>query len=235
MVKVSNTPEVTLSFDTVAAAEAGDTGASEYIVVAGVMYVYDAAGTDLITGDGRTWARHIGRYLMSETAAVPATPAAGRGEMWLVNEAPNMAVFTDDVGNNRAMSQWRKTWTPELTFGGASTGITYGSRSGTYLVTGNLVNVFFTLTLTSKGTATGDAEVSMPSVFPLGLTVQGYFGGGFIDTFWYMSGLPASPQFRTLTSTFRLTCPSATYIDNITDAHFTNTSSIACTGAFLLS
>lgn len=51
------------------------------------------------------------------------------------------------------------TFTPELTFGGATTGITYANRGGVYTKIGD--RVFFTLSmqLTSKGSATGAARV----------------------------------------------------------------------------
>ena len=51
------------------------------------------------------------------------------------------------------------TWTPALTFGGGSTGITYGSRSGTYTKIGRQVTLNFMVELTSKGSSTGDAIV----------------------------------------------------------------------------
>lgn len=49
-------------------------------------------------------------------------------------------------------------WTPTLLFGGASTGITYGAATnGRYTKIGRTVFAAGTLTLTSKGTATGTA------------------------------------------------------------------------------
>lgn len=54
-VKVADTSEIILSFNTRADAEAGDTGTSAFILVEGVMHAYDANGTALTTGDGRTW------------------------------------------------------------------------------------------------------------------------------------------------------------------------------------
>lgn len=54
-VEVSRTSEVTLSFDDRAAAEATTTGTSKFIIISGILYEYDAAGTALTTGDGRNW------------------------------------------------------------------------------------------------------------------------------------------------------------------------------------
>lgn len=49
------------------------------------------------------------------------------------------------------------TWTPYLTFGGATTGITYSTQKGYYKKVGNIVHVEFQIALSSKGTATGNA------------------------------------------------------------------------------
>jgi hypothetical protein len=54
------------------------------------------------------------------------------------------------------------TFTPTLTFGGGSTGITYNAQVGRYTKVGRLVTVSFTIQLTNKGSSTGDAKVSLP-------------------------------------------------------------------------
>lgn len=51
------------------------------------------------------------------------------------------------------------TWTPVLSFGGVSTGIVYNNQVGTYVKIGKLVNVYFSITLTSKGAAAGIAAI----------------------------------------------------------------------------
>jgi hypothetical protein len=53
------------------------------------------------------------------------------------------------------------SWTPLLQFSGASTGITYGAAThGRYTRVGNLVAVTGLLTLTSKGTSVGGAQIA---------------------------------------------------------------------------
>jgi hypothetical protein len=52
------------------------------------------------------------------------------------------------------------TWTPTLTFGGGSTGITYSIRVGTYRKVGSLVVAQFFIVLSNKGSSTGDATVT---------------------------------------------------------------------------
>lgn len=51
------------------------------------------------------------------------------------------------------------TWTPALTFGGGSTGLTYSARAGSYTKIGNRVIVDGRMTLSAKGSSTGTALV----------------------------------------------------------------------------
>jgi hypothetical protein len=52
------------------------------------------------------------------------------------------------------------SWTPTLIFGSSSTGITYIYQSGNYVKIGRQVTVWATIYLSSKGSATGDAQFS---------------------------------------------------------------------------
>ena len=77
------------------------------------------------------------------------------------------------------------TWTPSVTFGGGSTGIT-GIFQGAYTKVGNVVAIRFVLSFTSKGTDTGDMVVS-------GLPFSFGFGDNAMSGFGYMHRI-ASPQ-----------------------------------------
>lgn len=52
------------------------------------------------------------------------------------------------------------TWTPVLSFGGLSTGITYTTQSGNYVKIGRNVMLEFEINLSSRGSATGSAVIS---------------------------------------------------------------------------
>ena len=68
---------------------------------------------------------------------------------------------SDTAAANQLDDYEEGTWTPSLEFGGSSTGITYSSlRGGNYTKIGRQVTVNFAFTLTSKGSATGDAHIS---------------------------------------------------------------------------
>jgi hypothetical protein len=74
------------------------------------------------------------------------------------------------------------TWTPTLTFGGGSTGMTYGGQLGTYVKIGKLVWLNCRVTLTAKGSSTGTARVT-----GLPFTNQGGSSNGEIQigSVWY--------------------------------------------------
>jgi len=50
-------------------------------------------------------------------------------------------------------------WTPAVTFGGGSTGITYSTRGGYYTKVGNIVHLTGFFLLTNKGSSTGAAKI----------------------------------------------------------------------------
>jgi len=69
--------------------------------------------------------------------------------------------FGDSNNNADILDEYEEgSWTPELRFGGGTTGITYTSlRSGNYTKVGRVVTVNFGFKLTSKGSSTGHAEI----------------------------------------------------------------------------
>lgn len=52
------------------------------------------------------------------------------------------------------------TWTPAITFGGSSVGITYNTQAGHYVKVGNSVILNAFINLTSKGSSTGVALIT---------------------------------------------------------------------------
>jgi hypothetical protein len=69
-------------------------------------------------------------------------------------------------------------WVPVLAFGGASTGISYSSQSGTLYNDGKLAKAFFDIVLTSKGSAAGAATIAG---LPIGAIVNGSFAVGYAE------------------------------------------------------
>lgn len=67
------------------------------------------------------------------------------------------------------------TWTPSLTFSGLSVGLTYSSRSGSYIKIGRIVYVNLNIVLSNKGTSTGDATIGGLPFSPISIA---YLGSG---------------------------------------------------------
>lgn len=72
---------------------------------------------------------------------------------------PTVTSITFGAGS--ALSSYAtNTFTPGIAFGGGTTGITYSEQSGTYWVVGAIVFVKIQVTLTNKGSSTGNAAIT---------------------------------------------------------------------------
>jgi hypothetical protein len=123
-------------------------------------------------------------------------------------------------------------FTPGLTFGGGSTGMTFSSRFGTWTKIGNLVLFSANLNLSAKGSSTGLARVTgLPATAATSL---------FNVTNLRVHALGAAPtamglwgDVDTNATTVQLCYLSAAGGEsNFTDAHFGNTTSIFLSGFY---
>lgn len=62
------------------------------------------------------------------------------------------------------------SWTPALSFGGGSTGLTYGTQEGRYVRHGNILFFWFYIALSAKGSSTGAATITGLPVASLNVT-----------------------------------------------------------------
>lgn len=118
------------------------------------------------------------------------------------------------------------SWTPALAFGGGSTGLTYGDRSGTYYQVGKIVFYYGRILLSAVGSSTGAAVITGA---PTGINVTGY--GGLV-AYANMSGLSA-PLITCSGTGLRLRNQGAAAHTDITHANFTATSDIYFSGFYL--
>lgn len=127
------------------------------------------------------------------------------------------------------------SFTPAVSFGGASVGITYSTQQGYYVRVGPIVHIFIRIVLSSKGSSTGTFAVSLPFtassniteyclgpitaftiVFPVGATmVSAILNGGTASLNAFSQG-PAS------------------FTSVLTDTNFGNTTSFDICGSYLL-
>jgi hypothetical protein len=103
-------------------------------------------------------------------------------------------------------------WTPVLSFGGASTGITYTTQTGRYTKVGRAVTLEMEINLSSRGSATGAALISgfpfqsiqqVQGVF--GFYVNMAFGAGSIGTMLGYGANGTAADVRYLTNTTTVT------------------------------
>lgn len=120
------------------------------------------------------------------------------------------------------------SWTPELRFGGATTGITYTSRVGYYRRTGDLVAIQGVFILSSKGSASGFGQI-------FGLPFASVYGAGgpygIVSCLWnamssnlvYMAGNLYNSQIDLLlltTAATGWTISADTHFGNATELRF---------------
>lgn len=142
--------------------------------------------------------------------------------------------FSDDEGFISLANGFYATgtWTPVLSFGGGSTGITYSVQQGQYTRIGNVVYFHYRCVLTSKGSSTGTAYISgLP--YTVGSTLDAYGNNGSMSA----GTLPGtatqfhnSIQPATTTIELRGTTPATN--SQLTDANFANNTTFGCTGFY---
>lgn len=122
------------------------------------------------------------------------------------------------------------TWTPALRFGGATTGITYGTQVGNYVRAGTLVWVDCRIVLTSKGSATGVATIAgLPFANTGGLTPVSLVLDALASNATMTQAMVASGA-----STINLYFMASAYtaIAQMTNAHASNTLAIYLAGVY---
>jgi len=120
------------------------------------------------------------------------------------------------------------SWTPVLEFGGASTGITYSTQTGSYVKVGKLVTVSMNITLTSKGSSTGLAAVNgLP--FTVGKTGLGPTSfQNMSANVWGLKGVAVETTASVL---FQYDSPPT--VVNTDDTDFTNTSILIWSASYI--
>jgi hypothetical protein len=121
------------------------------------------------------------------------------------------------------------TWTPDLKFGGANTGITYNTRNGTLVRIPALGITFIRgyLYLTSKGSATGAASIVLPDTVQAGASRYGtlsLYGGTFTIAGHLQAYLDPN------TTNLMLSKITAGGSASLTDADFANGSDLCIQG-----
>jgi hypothetical protein len=121
------------------------------------------------------------------------------------------------------------TWTPSLQFGGVTTGITYSVQTGVYQRIGKLIYVSCMITLTSKGVATGNAQITGLPVSQVAATATRLP----VSTAQNFSTITTEPCVRINANVIALVTTGLTSGVNLTNAEFANNSVLNFNGWFL--
>lgn len=157
---------------------------------------------------------------MAQATIKGRASAAGTGDPTDLTAAQVMTILTTTG-----------TWTPALTFGGGSTGITYTTRVARYIRIGDLVVTTFYIVLSNKGSSTGNAAITMP-VASANVSSAHHAVSVWANTLTGVSGHLAgwiAANSTTLTLEFLATGT----ITALADTHFQNTTAIMVTATYL--
>jgi hypothetical protein len=149
-------------------------------------------------------------------------------------ESPSSAnlasLITDEAGSATALPfQSASTFTPSLTFGGGSTGMTFATQTGQYIRIGDLVIFTLEIRLSAKGSSTGAAIIT-------GLPVASIATYYWSCPIAYYSGMASATgiigQVNASSTSVQLYIPGAASTAGATHANFSDTSWLYVTGAY---
>jgi hypothetical protein len=121
------------------------------------------AGTEVlpIVQSGAT--KQVSVANLTAGRAISATAVTASTGNFVVGTAGQGIDFsaTPGTGTSELLNDYEEgTWTPVLTFNGNSIGITYSTQRGRYTKVGRAVTVHFEISLSSKGSSTGEAWIT---------------------------------------------------------------------------
>lgn len=116
------------------------------------------------------------------------------------------------------------TFSPALSFGGSTTGITYTTQAGAYVVIGKMVFVSVDITLSSKGSQTGNAAISLPFTSANNSINIMFSGYGIVSSFPSSTTVPISLLGANSSSVGLYGYGEPSTITQLTNSNFSNTS-----------
>jgi hypothetical protein len=171
-------------------------------------------------------------YYVGTAGALTATAPANRRVVGVADTTTSLV-----VGDNAFSDYVEGSWTPRLTFGGASVGMTYSVQSGSYIKIGRLVHVTGRIQLTSKGVSTGIAGIDGLPFVGAGSGTSIYYSGHFI-VYWANLSIAVGYLFAILqpggTIAYLFTPPPPSNVSSppTSDALFANNTDLLFSGTF---
>jgi hypothetical protein len=143
--------------------------------------------------------------------------------------------FNGDTAASNALDDYEEgTFDFGIAFGGGSTGITYTSRQGAYTKIGNKVTVTGQILLSNKGSDTGSATITgLPFTIPNNANRYPGAAIGFISNITFADQMTAYGNANSTSIQLAETTTAGTHT-NLTDADFSNTSSVIISMTYLV-
>jgi hypothetical protein len=135
----------------------------------------------LPTANGTIITTATGQTLTSPTIATPTI--TGQATIPTINLTGGQITFpataVPSADANTLDDYEEGSWTPTVLFGGASVGITYAAQQASYIKIGKNVFVQFRVSLSNKGSSTGNANIGGLPFAASGSANVGYPAGTF--------------------------------------------------------
>jgi hypothetical protein len=135
---------------------------------------------------------------------------------------------TPGTGTSELLNDYEEgTFTPDLQIGGASTGITYLGRAGSYVKIGRMVYILAGVTLSNKGSLTGNLTLAgLPFASANTDYKEPWWRGSYSNFVDYSSAVTTSSTALQIRSPSNIGA-------NLTDSSLQNNSSISFVGCYL--
>lgn len=133
--------------------------------------------------------------------------------------------------NAGSLADLDRTFTPGLTFGGGSTGMTFSSQTGQYQRIGNRITGEIKLVLTAKGTSTGSAVVTN---LPIAASSSIQQNLAYSPIYWGMASISGGVFGRISAggTGINLSTGGASAHTDVTEAMFTNSTNLYLTFSY---
>jgi hypothetical protein len=172
-----------------------------------------------------------GTYADESNQVVGNTFVAVTGSPSYAVNKPSVTFVPIVYNNAGSIADMDRTFTPALQFGSGSTGTAYSVQSGTYQRIANQLTGEVKITLTNKGSSTGQAIITgIPKVVRSG-AIDCPSNVGYYDNMATVSGTIFG-RTPALSNGIYLTMPGATAATSLTDANFTNTTTLIMSFSF---
>ena len=207
-------------------------GVSLTTQVSGVLPITNG-GTNASTASITSF-NNITGYTASGATGTTSTNLVFSTSPTLVTPTLGAALATSiKFGSGNVLSTYEEgTWTPGVTFGGGSSGITYaGYQGGVYTKIGN--RVFFTaqMRLTSKGTSVGTASITGLPYTSAGANPGIPAVSFFVDSLVYVNGVGGQVDLNSATISI-YSMISGSGATALTNVEFANTTNIKMMGHY---